>query len=67
MTGFISVNRMRVFKKVAAENKRNMIEGLNNLQTMAGKREGFWRTPVQESISGKKDLSHGRSANFSKF
>ena len=34
LTGFISVKQIIFFRKVSEENKRNMIEGLNNLKTV---------------------------------
>ena len=58
---------MKFFRKVDEDNKRNMVEGFKDLQTLWGKKEGFYQTPVQEIISGKKYLSHGRSASFEKF
>ena len=56
-TGFISAKGIR---KLAKQNKRNMIEALNNLKIIE-------ETPVQEIISGKKSLSHVRSTNIAKF
>ena len=34
LTGFISVKQIIFFRKVSEENKRNMIEGLNNFKTV---------------------------------
>ena len=41
MTGFISVNRIRFFWKVAEENNKKMIEGFKNFQTIGGNKNGF--------------------------
>ena len=57
----------KFFRKVAEENKMNMIKVVNNFQIVRKKKKGFSEIPLQESISGKKDLPHGRSANFEKF
>ena len=41
VTVFSSVNSIICFSKVAEENKTNMIEGLNNLQTLGGNKMVF--------------------------
>ena len=64
--GFISIKQIIFFRKVAEENKRNIIEELKFFKPW-GKQEFSLQTPVQESISRKKYLSRGRSANFAKF
>ena len=64
-TRFISVNRIIFFMKVAEDNKSNMIEVLKYLQTVEEK-EGFYQINTRE-YQQKKDLPHGRSANFEKF
>ena len=55
------------FRKVDEENKISIIEGLKSLQNVSENKKGFSETPVKEIISGKKDLSIGRSISYAKF
>ena len=41
MVGFVSVKWIRFFRKVAEENKRNIIEGLKHLQTVGETKKIF--------------------------
>ena len=55
MTGFISINRIRsFFMKVAEDNKRKIIEGLNNFQTVGGNKKGFSGLVLLVSITKEK-------------
>ena len=54
MTVFISVNWIRIFGKLVKENKRNIIEGLNNLQNVGGNKKGFSKRQYKRSLLSVK-------------
>ena len=58
MMRFISVNRIRsFFRKATKDNKRKMIEGLNNFQTVGENKKGFIKRHYKRAL-GARNIYH---------
>ena len=54
MMRFISVNHIIFFSKLAKDNKRDMIEGLNHLKNVGGKKQGFSKRQYKIALVERK-------------
>ena len=65
MADIISVKRIRrIFGIVAGENKRNIDEGLKNIQTLG---VNMKQLPDEESNTGKKAITYSTSTEIPEF